>query len=62
MFGPYFVIQYFAAVLFYNHLDGEERARCFAFNVFLMSCDSQRYVALPHSAVGWSAVCDCGIS
>ena len=20
------------------------------------------YVALPHGAVGWSAVCDCGIS
>ena len=24
-----------------------------------MSCD--RYVALTHGAVGWSAVCDCGI-
>ena len=27
-----------------------------------MSCDSQCSVALPHGAVGWSAVCDCGIS
>ena len=25
-----------------------------------MSCDF--YVALPHGAVGWSVVCDCGIS
>ena len=24
-----------------------------------MSCDF--YVALPHGAMGWSAVCDCGI-
>ena len=26
----------------------------------LVSCD--RYVALPHGAMGWFAVCDCGIS
>ena len=25
--------------------------------VFLMSCDSQCSVALPHGAVGWSALC-----
>ena len=38
------------------------RAACFALIVFLVSCDSQCSVALPHSVVGWSAVCDCGIS
>ena len=27
-----------------------------------MSCDSWFFVALPHGAMGWSAVCDCGIS
>ena len=27
-----------------------------------MSCDSQCSVALPRGTVGWSAVCDCGIS
>ena len=27
-----------------------------------MSCYCKCSVALPHSAVGWSAVCDCGIS
>ena len=30
--------------------------------VFLMSCDSQCSGALPRIAVGWYAVCDCGIS
>ena len=39
-----------------------ERAGCFALSVFLVSCDSQCFVALPGSVVGWSAVCDCGIS
>ena len=37
-----------------------ERAGCFALFVFLVSCDS--CVALPHDAMGLSAVCDCGIS
>ena len=32
----------------------------FALFVFLVSCDC--YVALPHGAMGWSAVYDCGIS
>ena len=37
-------------------------AGCFAFIVFWMSFYYKCPVALPHSAVGWSAVCDCGIS
>ena len=45
---------------FYNYLNGEEKAGCVALFVFLVSCDGS--VALPHGAVGWSAVCDCGIS
>ena len=52
LFSPCFVTQYLASVWFCNHLDGEERAGCFAKTVFLMSCDSQCYVALPHGAVG----------
>ena len=28
--------------------------------VFLVSCDCYCSVALPYSAVGWYAVCDCG--
>ena len=45
---------------FSNHLDGEERACCFALFVFLVSRDC--CVALPHDATGLSAVCECGIS
>ena len=45
-----------------NHLEEEERAGCFAILVLQMSCYCKCSVALPHSAVGWSAVCDCGIS
>ena len=30
--------------------------------VFLMPCDCWCSVGLPHGAVGWSTVCDCGIS
>ena len=47
---------------FCNHLEEEERAGCFAFVVFLMSSYCKCSLALPHSSVGWSAVCDCGIS
>ena len=35
---------------------------CFALFVFLASCGCYCSAALPHGAVGWSAVCDCGIS
>ena len=47
---------------FATNLNGEKRAGFFTFTVFLMSCDSQLSIALPHGAVGWSVVCDCGIS
>ena len=48
----------FRPVYFCNHLDEEERAGCFALIVFLMSCYCYCSVALPHCAMGWSAVCD----
>ena len=48
--------------LFYNPLEKEEKAGCFAIIVLHMYCFHKCYVALPHGAVGWSAVCDCGIS
>ena len=62
MFGPGFVIQYFVSSRICSRLGGKERAGCFILTVFLMSCDSQCFVSLPQCAVGWSAVCDCGIS
>ena len=55
-----FVVRYFMSILACNHLDGEDRAGCFAFFVFLVSRDC--CVALPRGAMGLSAVCDCGIS
>ena len=33
-----------------------------AFIILQMYCYYKCSVALPHGAVGWSAVCDCGIS
>ena len=38
-----------------------ERAGCFAFIVFRMSCYCKYPTALPHGPMGWSAVCDRGI-
>ena len=39
-----------------------ERAGCFAIIVSRMSCYCKYSVAIPHGAMGWYAVCDCGIS
>ena len=50
-----FVVRYFMPL----HLDGEERAGCFAWFVSLVSLDC--CVDLPRGAMGLSAVCDCGI-
>ena len=39
---------------------GKDGAGCFAEFVFLVFRDCS--VALPRGAMGWSAICDCGIS
>ena len=57
-----FIIQYVVPFWFCITSDEEERASCFNLTVFLMSYDSYCSVALPHGAVGCSAVCDLGIS
>ena len=44
-----------------NQLD-EEETWLITLIVFLMSCVFSCFLALPHCAVGWSVVCDCGIS
>ena len=59
MFDPCFLMQY---VLNVRYLAGEERAGCFTLIVSLMSCGCLCSLSLPHGAVGWSAVCACGIS
>ena len=56
-----FVMHYFCSFYFCNHLEEEEKAGCFAIVVLQMNCYYKCSVALPHGAVGWSAVCDCGI-
>ena len=38
-----------------------ESAGYFTLTVFLVYCDSQCSVDLPHNFVGLSAVCNCGI-
>ena len=50
----------FCCALLCVHLDGEERACCFALVVFLVPRDC--CVALPDDATVLSAVCVCGIS
>ena len=47
------------SILVCNHLEGQERVVCFAWFVFLVSCDC--CVALPYGAMVLSAVSDCGI-
>ena len=42
-----------------NHLAEEESSGCFSVSKLWLSDES---VFLPHDAVDWSAVCDCGIS
>ena len=59
VFVPCFGIQYFAPFLFYNHLDGEERAGCFALTAILMYCVPFSVLwPFPRGAAGWSVVCD----
>ena len=48
-------------IQFCDHLEKEEKAGCFAIIVLQMNFYYKCCVALPHGAVGWSAVCDCGI-
>ena len=48
------VFSSFASIL----IGKREGADCFTLNVSLVSCNCYSYVALPHSAVSWGAVCD----
>ena len=41
--------------------DEDERAGSFAFIALLVSRSCKCIVALPHCAMGWSVVYDCGI-
>ena len=58
-YALFYVLFSFAIILTKNQ---EERAGCFVFVDFRMSCYCKCSVALPHGAAGGYAVCDCGIS
>ena len=47
---------------FCNHLEEEDKAGSFAAIVLHMYCYYTGSMALPHGAMGWSAVCDCVFS
>ena len=47
---------------FSKHFEEKEKTGCFAIIVLQMYCYYKCSVALPHGAVGWFAVYDCGIS
>ena len=50
------------ALLCDHSSEEEEKAGCFAIIVLQMYCYNNCSVALPHGAMGWYAVCDCGIT
>ena len=45
-----------------NHFEAEGRDGCFALNILQMSCYCKCSVTLSHGTMGWSALCDRGIS
>ena len=47
---------------FCNHNEEEDKAGCFAIIVLQMYYYYKCSVALPRGAMGWSVVCDYGIS
>ena len=57
-FGMYYFISF---VVLQSSREGRE-PNCFAFIVFWVSCYFKCRLAINHSVIGWSAICDCGIS
>ena len=57
-----FVMHYFVSIIVLHHLEEEDKAGCFDIIVLQIYCYYKCSVALPQGAVGWSAVCNCGIS
>ena len=55
-------MHYFVFILGLQSSCREKKARWFEIIVLQMYCYYKCSVALPRGAVGWSAVCNCGIS
>ena len=51
-----FAMHYFVSLLVLQSSSREREAGCFAFIIVQMNCYYKCSVALPHGAVGWSAV------
>ena len=60
MFCPSFVMHYLVSFLVLQIILTLDA--CFTLIFLLMFGDCQWSLPLPHGAVGWSAVCDCGNS
>ena len=60
MLTSYSIGMFVVSLLFCNYLAGrkETETDCVRLNVFLLSYGSLCSVSRPHSAVGWSVVCD----
>ena len=60
--SPFYSVVIKTQHLLASCLEEEEIAGCFAMIVLQMYCSYKCSLALPRGAVGWNAVCDCGIS
>ena len=58
--GPCFVVHYLVSCFAIICLWKKDSWLLY-FNCLLNAFDSYCYVSLPHGAVGWYAVCDCGV-
>ena len=60
---PVLLCSYLCPFQFCYHLaEKEDRAVCFTLVVFLMLFGCLCSLSFPHGALGWTVVCDCGIS
>ena len=57
-----FVMHYFVAILVLQSSGRGRGSWLLCFYFLQMSCNYKYHVSLFHGAMGWSAVCDCGIS
>ena len=60
--GLCFVMRVLSVLSSFAIISPGKRASYFNVIVFLVACDCLYSLPLPYGAVGWSVVCDCGIS
>ena len=61
MVGPCFVVHYLVSSFAIISL-GKKDICLLCFYCLLMSFDSQWSVSIPHGALGWSTLCECGVT